>query len=102
MRRDDICLYVSPSSRPWRRPPLPDKVKLAVLAKTASQTQPRHRAKEFIRILKEIDRCVQKYLDLHRIVDNYGTHKTSAVKAWLATHPRRKPQRSSSKRSDAP
>jgi len=40
------------------------------------ECQPRHRAKEFIRFLKTIDRCVKKYLDLHLVLDNYGTHKT--------------------------
>ena len=49
---------------------------------------PRHRAKEFIRFLKKIDRTVAKYLDLHLIVDNYSTHKTKEVRAWLAKHPR--------------
>src|SRR5450631_933368 len=49
--------------------------------------QPRHRAKEFIRFLKLIDR-VDKHFDLHLVVDNYGTHKTAAVKAWIAKHPR--------------
>ena len=48
------------------------------------ECQPRHRAKEFIRFLKRIDRCVQKHLDLHLVLDNYGTHKTPEVKAWLA------------------
>ena len=52
------------------------------------ECQPRHRAKEFIRFLKRIDRCVKKHLDLHLILDNYGTHKTAEVKAWLAKHPR--------------
>ena len=52
------------------------------------ECQPRHRAKEFIRFLKKIDRSVQKHLDLHLIMDNYATHKTAAVKAWLAKHPR--------------
>jgi transposase len=50
--------------------------------------QPRHRAKEFIRFLKRIDRMVTKHLDLHLVLDNYGTHKTAEVKAWLAKHPR--------------
>ena len=50
--------------------------------------QPRHRAKEFIRFLKLIDRIVDRHFDLHLVVDNYGTHKTAAVKAWLAKHPR--------------
>jgi len=52
------------------------------------ECQPRHRAKEFIRFLKVIDRIVHKHFDLHLIVDNYGTHKTPEVKAWLAKHPR--------------
>jgi transposase len=50
--------------------------------------QPRHRAKEVIRFLKRIDRCVQKYLDIHLVLDNYGTHKTQAVKRCLAKHRR--------------
>jgi transposase len=49
---------------------------------------PRHRAKEFIRFLKKIDRLVAKHLELHLIVDNYTTHKTKEVKAWLDKHPR--------------
>jgi transposase len=49
---------------------------------------PRHRAKEFIRFLKKIDRVVAKHLDLHLIVDNYKTHKTAKVQAWLKKHPR--------------
>jgi transposase len=27
-------------------------------------------------------------LDVHVICDNYGTHKTPAIKAWLGRHPR--------------
>jgi transposase len=50
--------------------------------------QPRHRAKEFIRFLNRIDRCVKKHLDIHLVLDNYGTHKTPEVKAWLAKHGR--------------
>jgi transposase len=49
---------------------------------------PRHRAREFIRFLKKIDRVVAKSLDLHLIVDNDKTHKTKEVQAWLAKHPR--------------
>ena len=52
------------------------------------ECQPRHRAKEFLAFLKKIDRAVHRYLDLHLIMDNYSTHKTAAVKAWLAKHPR--------------
>ena len=49
---------------------------------------PRHRAKEFLRFLKKIDRSVAKHLDVHAICDNYRTHKTKEVQAWLAKHPR--------------
>ena len=49
---------------------------------------PRHRAKEFLRFLRTIDRQTPAHLDLHLVLDNYATHKTKAVKAWLARHPR--------------
>ena len=52
------------------------------------ECQPRHRAKEFIRFLKRIDRCVKKHLDIHLVLDNYGTHKTPEVRVWLAKHRR--------------
>lgn len=49
---------------------------------------PRHRAKEFLRFLRRIDRAVHRDLDVHLILDNYSTHKTTEVKAWLTKHPR--------------
>jgi transposase len=52
------------------------------------ECHPRHRAKEFIRFLKRIDRCVQRHLDVHLVLDNYSTHKTPAVKRWFAQHRR--------------
>jgi transposase len=52
------------------------------------ECQPKHRANEFIRFLKRIDRCVKTYLDVHIVLDNYSTHKTREVKAWLSKHPR--------------
>jgi len=52
------------------------------------ECQPRHRAKEFIRFLRRIDRAVRRHLDVHLVLDNYGTHKTAEVKAWLTKHPR--------------
>jgi len=48
----------------------------------------RHRAAEFLDFLKEIDARVEPGLDVHIIMDNYATHKTAAVKAWLARRPR--------------
>ena len=52
------------------------------------ECRPRHRAKEFIAFLKRIDRVVLRHLDVHLVLDNYATHKTDEVKAWLAKHPR--------------
>jgi transposase len=48
----------------------------------------RHRHKEFLVFLKVIDGQVPKGLDVHLVLDNYGTHNHPTVKAWLATHPR--------------
>jgi transposase len=56
--------------------------------KVIGECLPRHRAKEFLRFLKKIDRETLPYLDLHLILDNYATHKTPEVKAWLDRHPR--------------
>jgi len=49
---------------------------------------PRHWHQEFIRFLKQIDRETPFGLDLHLIVDNYGTHKHPRMKSWLKRHPR--------------
>src|SRR3990172_5106033 len=49
---------------------------------------PKHRAREFIVFLKKIDRLVAKSRDVHLVLDNYATHKTAEVKAWLDKHPR--------------
>ena len=49
---------------------------------------PRHRHQEFIRFLKKIDAETLSSLQLHLIVDNYGTHKHPRVQSWLRRHPR--------------
>ena len=49
---------------------------------------PRHRNGEFLQFLRLIDRTIDKGLQVHLIVDNYGTHKHANVTAWLAKHPR--------------
>jgi transposase len=47
----------------------------------------RHRATEFLDFLKQIDAQVPPDLDIHIIMDNYATHKTALVRAWLARRP---------------
>ena len=48
----------------------------------------RHRSTEFLRFLRTIETNVSPVLDIHLVMDNYGTHKTSSIKTWLARHPR--------------
>ena len=52
------------------------------------QCQPRHRHQEFLRFLEQIDQTADQTLDIHLILDNYGTHKHPRVRQWLAAHPR--------------
>jgi transposase len=50
--------------------------------------QARHRAIEFKKFLAKIDAEVPADYDVHVVLDNASTHKTPAVKRWLAAHPR--------------
>jgi transposase len=52
------------------------------------QTQRRHRSVEFRSFLDTIEENVPNELDVHLILDNYGTHKTQLIRDWLAKRPR--------------
>jgi transposase len=47
---------------------------------------PRHRHQEFLKFLNRIDKATPVGLDLHLIMDNYGTHKHPKVEAWKKRH----------------
>lgn len=49
----------------------------------------RHRSEEFVKFLRHLDKTIEKEpgQEIHLIMDNYATHKTAAVKRWLARHP---------------
>ncbi len=47
----------------------------------------RHRATEFLDFLKRLDAAIPDGPDMHLVMDNYATHKTPKVKAWLARRP---------------
>jgi len=49
---------------------------------------PRHRHSEFLKFLRILDRDTPQELDLHVILDNYGTHKHPKVRRWLADNTR--------------
>ena len=53
---------------------------------------PRHRAKEFLKFLRQIAKAVPSTRDVHLVLDTYATHKTPEVKAWLDRLPRFKRQ----------
>jgi len=52
------------------------------------QCKRRHRHQEFLAFLIDLDAQVPAALELHLVLDNYGTHKHRKVRAWLARHPR--------------
>src|SRR5215472_5256438 len=53
-----------------------------------TQSHQRHRATEFRQFLDAIDAAVPRHLDVHLIMDNYGTHKTAMIRNWFAKRPR--------------
>lgn len=48
----------------------------------------RHRSREFLKFLNIIEANVPEDLDIHLVMDNYGTHKSPIIKAWFARRPR--------------
>ena len=53
-----------------------------------TECKPRHRHQKFLASLRRLDECIPAELDVHLIVDNYGTHKHSKVCTWLPQRPR--------------
>jgi len=53
-----------------------------------TECKPRHRHQEFLAFLRRLDECIPAELDVHLIVDNYGTHKHAKVRTWLAQRSR--------------
>jgi len=56
--------------------------------KLISRLEAEHTHVEWLRFLKQIERETPKDLQLHLIVDNYGTHKEASVRHWLERHRR--------------
>jgi transposase len=52
------------------------------------QLHQRQRAREFRKFLDTIEANVPAHLDVHLILDNYGTHKTALIRRWLLKRPR--------------
>lgn len=56
--------------------------------KVIGQLHRRHRAVEFRKFLERVDFEVPAELQVHVVLDNYGTHKAPTVTRWLGKHPR--------------
>jgi transposase len=49
----------------------------------------RHRQQEFLKFMERVDAALPTEAgEVHLVLDNYGTHKTSKVIRWFARHPR--------------
>jgi hypothetical protein len=57
-------------------------------AKSSAMTHRRHPSSEFLQFLRTIEANVPNVLDIHLVMDNYGTHKTDMIKRRLAARPR--------------
>ena len=57
-------------------------------SRVIGQLHRRHRSREFREFLDVIEAQVPADLEVHIIVDNYGTHKTAMIRKWFAKRPR--------------
>ena len=52
------------------------------------ETHRRHRSREFRQFLDRLAVSIPMDLEVHVVMDNYGTHKTALIRAWFAKRPR--------------
>ena len=57
-------------------------------SRVIGQLHRRHRSQEFRRFLDTIEANLPAELDVHIVMDNYGTHKTARIRKWFAKRPR--------------
>lgn len=53
-----------------------------------ARCQPRHRQREFLLFLQQLEEVTPRELEIHAVLDNYAAHKTPKVRLWIANHPR--------------
>ena len=51
-------------------------------------TAAHHTSQEFVAFLERVVATQARRREIHLIADNLSAHKTQAVRAWLAVHPR--------------
>jgi transposase len=57
-------------------------------SRVIGQLHRRHRSREFRKFLDTIEANVPAELEVHIVLDNYGTHKTAMIRNWFAKRPR--------------
>lgn len=57
-------------------------------SRVIGQLRRRHRSQEFRQFLDLIESQVPAELEVHLVLDNYGTHKTALIQKWFAKRPR--------------
>jgi transposase len=58
--------------------------------KVIGQCLPRHRGREFVIFLRQLEQVVPPDLQVHLILDNYSTHKCPPVQRWLKPQKRQR------------
>jgi len=58
--------------------------------KVIGQCLPRHRGREFVKFLRQLEQAVPPDLEVHLILDNYGTPRSPPVQRWLKPKKRRR------------
>ena len=61
-----------------------------VNGKVIGSCLPRHRGREFLKFLHQLEKAVPPDLEVHFILDNYSTHKSATVQQWLKGKKRRR------------
>jgi len=84
----DLWCYTDAAPEQFRKAPYLRTPQETRWGMTTWDRQDRPLATEFKKFLVTIDTTVPEDLDIHVVCDNYGTHKTPAIKGWLAKHPR--------------
>src|SRR5688500_13593106 len=57
-------------------------------SRVIGQLHRRHRSTEFRQFLDLLEAQIPPALEVHIIMDNYGTHKTALIRKWFAKRPR--------------
>lgn len=58
--------------------------------KVIGTCQARHRSREFVRFLNQLEKELEPEVEVHLVMDNYCTHKSAEVQRWLKPKKRKR------------